>query len=107
MACKQVMRYLKATSDYGFKFVSNGKVKLTGFTDVDWAYDLDDTKSIGAYCICIDDNMISWSSKKQFVITKSSAGSEYRALASNNVGRSWLQSLFSELGVCCTEKPTI
>ncbi|KAH9793301.1 hypothetical protein KPL71_004480 [Citrus sinensis] len=107
MACKRVMRYLKATQDYGIKFVSNGEVKLTGFTDVDWAYDLDDRKSIGAYCIYIDDNLISWSSKKQSVITRSSAESEYRALASDNAEISWLQSLFSELGVCCTEKPTI
>ncbi|KAH9723964.1 retrovirus-related pol polyprotein from transposon RE2 [Citrus sinensis] len=47
-----------------------------------WACDLDDRKSVGAYCIYLGNNLMSWSSKKQSVIARSSAESEYRALAS-------------------------
>ncbi|KAH9792303.1 retrovirus-related pol polyprotein from transposon RE2 [Citrus sinensis] len=102
-----VLRYLKATQDYGLKFIKDGHLKLTGFTYADWAGDLDDRKSVGAYCIYLGHNLISWSSKKQPVIARSSAESEYRSLASASAEISWLQSLFSELRLQCMEKPVI
>lgn len=82
MACKQILRYLKNTQDYGLKFVQDGDMKLTTFTHVDWACDLDDKKSVGAYCVYLGNNLISWSSKKQSVVGRSSAESEYISLAS-------------------------
>ena len=42
MACKQVLKYLKETQDYGLKFVKEGELKITAFTDADWGSDLDD-----------------------------------------------------------------
>ncbi|KAH9793691.1 retrovirus-related pol polyprotein from transposon RE1 [Citrus sinensis] len=107
VACKRVLRYLKSTQDYGLKFAQHGEMKITGFTDADWAGDLDDRKSVGAYCIYLGNNLISWSSKKQSVIARSSAESEYRALASASAEISWLQSLFSEIGLSCTETPSV
>ena len=35
LACKRVLRYLKATEDYGLKFSPGGEVKITGYTDAD------------------------------------------------------------------------
>ena len=81
MACKKVLRYLKATQNYGLKFIKEGDMKLTCFTDADWVRDLDDRKSIGAHCVYLGHNLISWSSKKQPVIVTSSTESEYRSLA--------------------------
>ncbi|KAH9800516.1 hypothetical protein KPL71_000695 [Citrus sinensis] len=82
LACKRVLRYLKVTEDYGLKFSAGGEMKITGYTDADWACDVDDRKSIEAYCIYFRNNLVSWSSKKQTVVTRSTAESEYRALAS-------------------------
>ncbi|KAH9696545.1 retrovirus-related pol polyprotein from transposon RE2 [Citrus sinensis] len=107
MACKRVLKYLQSTQDYGLKFIREGSMQLTGFTDADWVCDLDDRKSIGSYCIYLGNNLISWSSKKQYVVTRSSAESEYRALAATSAELTWLQSLFTELGINCTDKPTI
>ncbi|KAH9680669.1 retrovirus-related pol polyprotein from transposon RE1 [Citrus sinensis] len=107
MACKRVLRYLKKTADHGMKFSADGEMKITGFTNADWACDVDDRKSIGAYCIYFGNNLISWSSKKQAVVTRSSAESEYRALASASAEITWIQSLFSELNIKCTSLPTI
>ncbi|KAH9646461.1 retrovirus-related pol polyprotein from transposon RE2 [Citrus sinensis] len=73
----------------------------------DWACDVDDRKSIGACCIYFGNNLISWSSKKQAVVTRSSAESEYRALASASAEITWIQPLFSELNIKCTSLPTI
>ncbi|KAH9769131.1 retrovirus-related pol polyprotein from transposon RE1 [Citrus sinensis] len=107
LACKRMLRYLKEIEDYGLKFSADGEIKLTGFTDADWACDIDDRKSTGAYCIYLGNNLISWSSKKQSIVTRSSAESEYRALASASAEITWLQSLFKELKIECISVPTI
>ncbi|KAH9793888.1 hypothetical protein KPL71_004697 [Citrus sinensis] len=107
MACKRLLRYLKETQDYGLKFVKEGELKVTTFTDAEWGSDLDDRRSTGAYCVYLGNNLISWSSKKQSVVTKSSAESEYRALAATVSEITWLKSLFLEIDLCCVEKPVI
>lgn len=49
VASKRVLRYLKEMQDYGLKFVKEGSLKLTAFTDIDWGSDLNNRKSIGTY----------------------------------------------------------
>lgn len=85
--------------DYVIKFSADGEMKITGFTDADQACDIDDMKSIGAYYIYFGNKLMSWLSKKQSVVTRSSAESEYRALASASVEIAWIQSLFSQLNI--------
>ena len=51
LACKRVLRYLKETEDFGLRFSARGEMKITWYTNADWACDVDDRKSIGAYCI--------------------------------------------------------
>lgn len=51
--------------DYGLLFTSEGDIVLTPYTDADWACDVDDRKSVGAYCIHLGKNLISWVSNKQ------------------------------------------
>ena len=74
-------------------------IGLTGYSDADWACDIDDRKSIGAYCIFLCNNLVSWSSKKQAIVAKSSTKSEYQALSAASSELTWLQSLFSELKI--------
>ena len=107
MAYKRVLKYLKEIQYYDLKFVKDGDLKITSFTNADWGSDLDNRKSIGAYCVYLGNNLISWSYKKQTVVTKSSTQSEYRALATGASEITWLKSLFLEMRVCCVERPTI
>ncbi|KAH9768735.1 retrovirus-related pol polyprotein from transposon RE1 [Citrus sinensis] len=83
------------------------ELKVTAFTDADWGSDFDDRRSTGTYCVYLGNNLISWSSKKQSVVTKSSAESEYRALAAAVSEITWIKSLFLEIDLCCVEKPVI
>ena len=57
MACKRVLRYLKETQDYGLKFGTEGELRLTRYTDTDWACDIDDRNLVGAYCIYLGNNL--------------------------------------------------
>lgn len=61
IACKSVPRYLKEAQDYDLRFVKQHSFKITTFTDAEWGSDLDDRKSIGAYCVYLGNNLISWS----------------------------------------------
>ena len=55
---------------------------LNGFSDADYANCLDDRRSVTSYAIYPGGNWIAWSARKQKVVARSSAESEYRSLAS-------------------------
>ena len=80
-ACKRILRYIKGTLSYGLLFRPAQLLTLEGYSDVDWATNLDDRKSVSGICIFFGGNLVTWSSRKQRVIACSSAEAEYRALS--------------------------
>ena len=71
--------------------------QIVGYSDADWADSLTDRCSISGYCVFIGGNLISWKSKKQDVVVRSSAEAEYRAMALATCELIWLKHLIQEL----------
>ncbi|RVW78272.1 Retrovirus-related Pol polyprotein from transposon RE1 [Vitis vinifera] len=81
--------------------------EFSGFCDADWGSDVDDRRSTSRHCVFLGKNLVSWSSKKQHTISRSSTKAEYRSLASLTSEMLWLQSLLSELQTKMTMVPVI
>ena len=79
---KQVVRYLKGTTNRCLKFVKKSQPKLVGCSDSDWAMS-NDRRSISGYAfkLCNESSLISWKSKKQTIVALSTCEAEYVALA--------------------------
>lgn len=77
-AVKRILRYLAGSIDYGLH-IQKSSPTLTAFSDSDWAADLDDRRSATGYCVYLGQNLISWSLKKQAVVSRSSTEAEYRS----------------------------
>ncbi|CAN6580831.1 unnamed protein product [Malus baccata var. baccata] len=76
LAVKRILRYLKGTMDYGVQF-SKGDLCLHAFSDADWAGDPNDRRSTTGLVVYLGSSPISWSSKKQNTVSKSSTEAEY------------------------------
>jgi hypothetical protein len=97
VAAKHVLRYMHGTIGYGLTYVSNGKVKLQGYTDSDWAGSAMDRKSTSRCCFSLGLGMISWLSRKQSSVTLSTAKEEYIAASVASHEAMWLQKLLARL----------
>jgi hypothetical protein len=64
----------------GLCFRKNRHLNLEAYCDVDWATSRDDRRSIFGYYVFVGGNLVSWRSKKQVVVTKSTADAEYRLM---------------------------
>lgn len=97
-AVKRIMRYLKLTSDMKLTYNQNGG-NLVGYTDADWAADVDSRKSVTGYVFVMAGGAVSWKSSKQQTVALSSTEAEYIALASTTQEALWLLQLCTELGI--------
>ena len=91
------MRYVKGTLDAGL-FLGAGPVDtLTAYSDADWAGCPDSRHSTLGYCVYLGDNLVSWTSKRQTIVSHSSAEAEYRAVVHVVAECCWLRQLLQEL----------
>ncbi|GJY23649.1 ribonuclease H-like domain-containing protein [Tanacetum coccineum] len=90
--------YLKGAPGKGIRYkYPDIKDTICGYSDADWAKCLKTRKSVTGYCVFFNNCLISWKSKKQNTISKSSTEAEYRSLSSATCEVIWIQKLLMDL----------
>lgn len=96
-ALKRVLRYLQGTLAHGLQLYRSSSSTLTAYTDADWAGCPNTRRSTSGYCIFLGDNLVSWSSKRQPTVSRSSAEAEYKGVANAVAETCWVRNLLLEL----------
>ncbi|GJW31648.1 putative RNA-directed DNA polymerase [Tanacetum coccineum] len=101
-AAKRVLRYLKGTPGQGILLPRDGPSNLTAYCDSDWLGCPFTRRSRTGYLLILGGGPISWRTKKQSVVSRSSAEAEYRAMASTVGEILWVRWLLKDLQVDIT-----
>ncbi|XP_071699651.1 secreted RxLR effector protein 161-like [Rutidosis leptorrhynchoides] len=80
-ALKRIIRYLQGTLHLGLHLNRSTSTKLVAYTDADWGSFSDTRRSTSGYCVYFGESLISWSSKRQTTLSRSSVEAEYRGVA--------------------------
>ncbi|GAU37152.1 hypothetical protein TSUD_293100 [Trifolium subterraneum] len=98
---KRILRYVKGTLNYGiwYKTTEEDRLSLIGWTYSDYAGDHDDRKSTSGYVFTIGIGVISWSSKKQPIVTLSTTEAEFVSASACACQGIWLRSILNHLSL--------
>ncbi|XP_071688428.1 secreted RxLR effector protein 161-like [Rutidosis leptorrhynchoides] len=89
-AVMRIIRYLKKIAGNGVVFKKNGHLEAQIYTDASWAGEKGDRRSTSGFFTIVGGNLVAWKSKKQKVVSLSSAESEFRGIAKGVVEALWI-----------------
>ncbi|XP_015169201.1 uncharacterized mitochondrial protein AtMg00810-like [Solanum tuberosum] len=104
---KRILRYIKSTLHFGLRIISQSPCRLYGYSDADWGGCTTTRRSTTCYSIYLGVNCISWTSKKQTTVARSSVEAEYRPLASTAAEMTWILYLLHDPRVFLRSVPTL
>ncbi|KAL5542134.1 hypothetical protein UlMin_009844 [Ulmus minor] len=112
VAAQCVLQYIKSSPSLGLFYPSRTAVQLKAYAEAeltglsatqfkmfsyaDWASCSDTRRSISGFCVFLGESLMSWKSKKQATVSRSSAEAEYRSMANVTCELTWLFSLLKE-----------
>ncbi|GJT95759.1 ribonuclease H-like domain-containing protein [Tanacetum coccineum] len=96
----RVLKYLKLAPGYGIQFSKRNSVfDINAFSNSDWAKCPVTRRSVSGYCVFVNECLVSWKSKKQSTLSRSSAEAEYRSMASVTCEIMWILKIIKDLNV--------
>ncbi|CAH9080033.1 unnamed protein product [Cuscuta epithymum] len=98
-AALRVVRYLKGSPGQGILLRTDSDLTLSGWCDSDWAACPITRRSLSGWLVFLGHSPISWKTKKQSTVARSSAEAEYRSMAAATCELKWLKALLLSLGV--------
>ena len=106
-AALRVVRYLKRNPGQGILLSSSCDLALHGWCDADWAGCPLTRRSLTGWVVFLGHSPISWKTKKQHTVSRSSAEAEYRSMAMTTCELKWLKGLLSCFGVTPSRSMTL
>jgi hypothetical protein len=104
---KRIFRYLKGTTNLGLLYRKSLDYQLVGFCDADYAGDRIERKSTSDNCQFLGDNLISWTSKRQETIARSTAEAEYISAVSCCTQLLWMKHRLDDYQINANSIPII
>ncbi|KAL2252571.1 UNVERIFIED_CONTAM: Retrovirus-related Pol polyprotein from transposon RE2 [Sesamum indicum] len=95
-AALHVVRYLKGCPSRGLFFPSHNSFTLKAYCDVDWASCPNSRRSLTDFCVFLGDALVSWKTKPQSTVSRSTAEAEYRSLVATVCKLRWLSYILSD-----------
>ena len=104
-AAKRVLRYLQGTSSLGITY-RPPPLRLQGYSDANWASDMDTRRSTTGYIVMLNNGAIAWKSRRQPTVALSTMESEYMALTDATKELKWVRTLLAEWSYSNGKLPT-
>jgi hypothetical protein len=101
---RHTLRYVSATTDYGFFYEVSTELQVHGYVDADWASSISDRRSTSGFMFSFGSAAVTWSSKKQPTVALSNTEAEYRGATMAACEVAWLRKLLGDLGCMWTDK---
>ncbi|KAL0377966.1 UNVERIFIED_CONTAM: Retrovirus-related Pol polyprotein from transposon RE2 [Sesamum radiatum] len=98
-AALHLVKYLKGTPCIGLFFPAEANFSLKAYSDADWAACVDTRRSLTGYCIFLGSTLISWKTKKQITVSRSTAEVEYRSMGTTVCELTWIFNLLQDLNI--------
>lgn len=96
---KRILRHIRGTLHHELHLHASPSTDLRAYSYADWAGCPDTRHSTSGYCVYLEESLVSWSTKRQTTVSRSSAEAEYRAMANATAECCWLRQLLRELHV--------
>lgn len=107
-AAKRILRYINGTLNRGILYHhSMGEISFNGYSDSDYAGDLDTRKSTTGFVFTVNGSAITWCSRRQSSVSKSTTEAEYIAASEATSELIWLKRLLNEVVPNQFNKPTL
>jgi hypothetical protein len=97
LAAKRILRYFKGTLNLGIRY-GHPATPLIGFSDADWAGNLDTRRSTTGYVVMLNNGAVAWRSQRQPTVALSTMEAEYMALTEATKELVWMRGFLKELG---------
>lgn len=95
----RILRYLKNVLGKGLLFKKEGELSIVGYTYLDWVGNQIDKRSTFGYFIFVERNLITWWSKKQKVVSKSSVKAEFRGTTRVSCKLWWIRKVLRDMRI--------
>jgi hypothetical protein len=98
------VHYLAGTLDYRIHYPWYPAV-LEGYSDVNWISSVDELYNMSGYIFTLDGVVVSWTSCKHIILTRSTIGAKLASLDTTTMETDWLREFLMDLPIF--EKPLL